>query len=256
MIPPCSAQALRPNYAVVVRCLKILVLLTTFAAALVSTPYEASANSVWVWGNNETATKYIPDLKYTQTVGKGRAQIERLSPGKYRITLAGWEKYAPIKSNVQVTGYGAGSNYCKVAGWSPSRKTLIVNILCFATNGTPTDSKFSALISFKNTPRTAFAWSSNTVKDHVAKDKFAKNDNQPVFIKRNEKGFYSVTFSGFLNDGRKFGNAQVTAQGRSHTYCKIRDWKRSGKDLTVQVSCFAPSGERSDSLFSILVISP
>ncbi|MEE2903922.1 MAG: hypothetical protein VYC39_16465 [Myxococcota bacterium] len=238
------------------RSLKILVLVINLVAGLATAALPASANSVWVWGNNENAAKYIPDTKYTQAVGSGEAQIERLSPGKYQLTLSGWEKQPPTKSNVQVTSYGVGSAYCKVASWSPSGKTLMVNILCFATGGTPKDSKFSVLISFENTARTAFAWSSNTVKDHVAKEKFAKNDKQPVFIKRNERGIYSVTFTRFLSNGRKFGNAQATAQGRSQAYCKIRDWKRVRADLTVQVSCFSPNGEASDSLFSILVSSP
>ena len=189
-------------------------------------------------------------------VGIGEAQIERLSPGKYRITLSGWDKQPPMKSNVQITSYGVGSSYCKVASWSPSGKTLIVNVLCFATGGTPKDSKFSALVSFKDSPRASFAWSSNTVKDHIAKDKFAMNNGKPVFIKRRQKGIYNVTFSGFLSADRKFGNAQVTAQGRSQAYCKIRDWKRIRSDLTIQVACFSPQGEASDSLFSILVSSP
>jgi len=238
------------------RSLKILVLVINLGVVLNTAPLPAYANSVWVWGNNEKAAKYIPDTKYTKTVGSGQAQIERLSPGKYQLTLSGWDKQPPSKSNVQVTSYGAGSAYCKVASWSPSGKTLMINILCFATGGTPKDSKFSVLISFQNAARTAFAWSSNTVKDHVAKERFAKNDNQPVFIKRNERGIYSVTFTGFLSDGRKFGNAQATAQGRSRAYCKIRDWRRVRTDLTVQVSCFSPNGEASDSLFSILISSP
>ena len=45
-------------------------------------------------------------------------------------------------SNVQITAYGAGPEYCKVVGWSGTETNTNVNVACFDASGAPTDTRF------------------------------------------------------------------------------------------------------------------
>jgi hypothetical protein len=61
--------------------------------------------------------------------------------------------YRATDSMVMVTGYGGGSNYCKVVNWyagpDTARNQTLVNVRCFDKNGVPTTSSFDVTYTSK-----------------------------------------------------------------------------------------------------------
>jgi hypothetical protein len=234
--------------------MKICFVISTLLLSLVQT-HPAEAESAWVWANAQKNASYTANAQFSHNPAGGEIHIKRNGPGKYELHFAELGAAAKTTSNVQVSSYGAGSNSCKVAGWSPSGKALTIRVNCFTASGTPADALFSALISYEkqSASKAAYAWSSKARASHRAPEKFVSNFNQPVQIKRIGLGQYKAVFVGLGRKTPGGGNVQVTAYGPKSQQCKVKDWRKTKFDFVANVRCFAPSGSPADAQFSILV---
>jgi hypothetical protein len=72
--------------------------------------------SGYLWADQPTLPSYTPSVSYqwTDLAFWGPATVTRSGVGSYTV-------HTPIQwGTVQVTAYGTGSEYCKLAGWGPS----------------------------------------------------------------------------------------------------------------------------------------
>jgi hypothetical protein len=95
-----------------------------------------STESGYVWADQPTSPSYTPSLSYqwTDIFSWGPVTITRSGVGMYTVET-------PIQwGTVQVTAYGTGSEYCKLAGWSPSGD---VQVRCFDMWSRSVDTSFT-----------------------------------------------------------------------------------------------------------------
>lgn len=100
----------------------------------------------YAWANDATAAAYTPSLSYQAgyvggDVGDVATDITagRTSTGRYFVNLP---DMTHTGSNVQVTAYGTGSEYCKVVSWSDAGTGTQADVACFDAGGAATDSRF------------------------------------------------------------------------------------------------------------------
>jgi hypothetical protein len=117
----------------------------TLNFARASSPNGGLAYS-YAWANDPDAASYTPDLSYQKgfisgDVGDVVTDITagRTSTGRYFVNLPGM---SATGSNVQITAYGSGSEYCKVVRWHDDAVITQANVACFDAGGTPADSRF------------------------------------------------------------------------------------------------------------------
>jgi hypothetical protein len=100
----------------------------------------------YAWANNSSSTAYTPSLTYQHGVIAGdlgevstATTAGRTSEGRYFVNLPGMSSTG---SNVQITAYGSGSEYCKVAGWQGTEINVQASVACFDASGAPADTLF------------------------------------------------------------------------------------------------------------------
>jgi hypothetical protein len=100
----------------------------------------------YAWANNPDAASYTPHLSYQKGFISGDAgdvatdiTAGRTSTGRYFVNLPGM---SATGSNVQVTAYGSGSEYCKVVGWNGNEAATQASVGCFDAGGMAADARF------------------------------------------------------------------------------------------------------------------
>jgi len=101
----------------------------------------------YVWANNATSASYSPSAGYSYNSTGGANTITRSGVGVYAVTFAGLVPPAAPFGNVQVTAYGGGAGYCKVASWVGT-PDLTVSVRCFDGAGASIDSLYSVLVMY------------------------------------------------------------------------------------------------------------
>jgi hypothetical protein len=91
----------------------------------------------YVWANQPTTASYAPALSYQWNDFGGTNTITRSGVGLYSVQFAG---QTLSEGDVQVTAYGYGSEYCKVAYWTQGAG---VQVRCFSSAGVPVDTYFT-----------------------------------------------------------------------------------------------------------------
>lgn len=124
-----------------------------------------SPNNIWsfsyAWAYSPTASSYTLSGPYQ--IGKvscctdgagypfGATQapgtITRYGVGYYNVKFPGLAVLSASPSNVKVTGYGYGSDTCKVTGWYTSGSDAFANVACFTFAGTPVDAYYTITYS-------------------------------------------------------------------------------------------------------------
>ena len=124
-----------------------------------------SPNNIWsfsyAWAYSPTAASYTLSGPYQ--IGKvscctdgsgypfGATQapgtITRYGVGSYNVKFPGLATISASPSNVKVTGYGSGSDTCKVTGWYTSGSDAFANVACFSGTGTPVDAYYTITYS-------------------------------------------------------------------------------------------------------------
>jgi hypothetical protein len=111
----------------------------------------------FAWANEPSNPSYQPSSTYQLTSvsaecgqqTRGPVTITRSSTGRYRVSFAGLPANSPLKSHVKVTGYGSGSDTCKLVGWTGGVNNSSADVACFSAGGNPVDAFYA--ISFSST---------------------------------------------------------------------------------------------------------
>lgn len=90
----------------------------------------------YAWNNLASTSGTLSGNGYTYNRSGGSVTITHNSAGNYTVTFTGLNLNG---GNYQVSGYGGGAVWCKVASWGASS----VGVLCYNSAGAPTDSLFT-----------------------------------------------------------------------------------------------------------------
>jgi hypothetical protein len=154
--------------------------------------------------------------------------------------------------NVQVTAVGKADDRCKVSQWYSVASTLIVNVRCHFSGGSPSrDSAF--LVSYAR-----FAGGTALSQDgaYLLSNSLTGATAAPSWyqwgavgsVEHTSTGVYNARFAGQTNQD---AGVIVTALGKDPSYCKVGNWYPSGSDTVVVVRCFDDTGAPVDSRFSL-----
>jgi hypothetical protein len=186
----------------------------------------------------------------------GPNSVNRVSAGRYDVRLPG-QLPRPRPGTVQVTAFGAGSDHCKVGAWSTSGDAVTVDVRCFDTSGTPSDSLFSLYY----TPEHAagglsggHAWANDaTTASYSPSATFEYTHKAGVgeigtstTATRTGLGLYQMRYPSLSSTG---STALVTAYGTTSDYCKLSSWAASGSDSVVNIRCFNAAGTPIDTRY-------
>lgn len=220
----------------------------TIASALSSQPAAG-----FVWAHSATGT-YNVDPSYSHNTAGGTNKVTQLGTGSYRVDFPGL--HTEGGGNVQVTSFGTTGARCKVSSWGGAITTLRVFVLCFAPNGTPVNSQFSAAY-MRRASSAAPAESGYVWADQPAAASYTpslayqwNSAGGNITISRGGVGIYYVKFPGQSFVG---GTVQVTAYGTGNEICKVQQWSNVGADQRVPVFCFTPGGQMVDTRFTALL---
>jgi hypothetical protein len=100
------------------------------------------AESGYVWANSPSVASYTPSTTYQYNSTGAINTITRSGVGAYAVRFPGLKTLGGV---AQVTSYGGGNTYCNVGSWFLSGTDTVVNVRCFAPNGTPADSMYTVL---------------------------------------------------------------------------------------------------------------
>jgi len=260
----CKVESWSPTFKVVVRCFNAEgAAEDSHFLVLVSRPPAHGRDFLaYLWANEPTASRYIPQPAYSYNSTGGRISVARRRAGVYGVEIdaRGADAAAIGGGNVQVTAYGPGAEYCKSNGWIGHGTPYAFTVLCFDASGRPADSRFTALVLRPGDDR----GKTGLIASH---DDFYRysGSNGPIKIARTGTGVQRVIL-GNLGDRRVLtdawgragpiaGHIQVSATGSGAERCSVREWG-TGRDTDIKVSCFDAAGNAADSDFSLLALFP
>ena len=210
-------------------------------------------NLAFAYAHRPTETNYAPQGKGSWNP-KGAIKVVRYAAGSYQVLFDGLGTLAASAGNgghVQVSAVGIGRNHCKVAGWG-GIPTLGISVECYNQAGVRTDSKFNVLFLLPST-HLAYAWADQPTASGYGYSPDTNYRSNPaggaVTIVRYGAGEYGVFWTGLDPHILNGGNVQVTAYGSGNAQCKVLSW---GLNLA-NVACYAPTGARVDSYFTVLL---
>jgi len=239
-----------------------------FTASYVRRAGTPGQEGGYVWANQPSAAinvPYTPSLTYQWNSAGGDVSITHTGTGSYSVLFPNQNFFG---GTVEVTAYGAGTDYCKVQNWGPASGGQQVNVRCFTTNGTPWDTLFTAKFtrgSLNNTGSFAYAWASDpsNPNEYTPSTTYqlvsltsgcGQLTRGPVTIKRSQTGKYAVKFNGFPTLSNFPSHVKVTAYGSGGQACRINSWGGS-TNTVADVSCFDAAGNAADSYFTISLSS-
>jgi hypothetical protein len=232
---------------------------TQFTASYVrhaGTDYGTSGG--YLWADQPTTPEYTPSAYYQYNATGARNTITRNDVGQYVATFPGVDLNG---GSVEVTAYGWGSEYCKVAGWGSNA----VWVNCFNNDGTPADTYFTLNFTDQSpgaTPSYQYAWadqptaSSYTPSPYYQKGSRAREcgtDAGTVTISRNDVGNYTAILPVLSPAG---SNVKVTAYGWGNETCKVVGWYGAGNGGTaVNIACYDATGQPVDTYYDFVYAS-
>ena len=229
-------------------------------------PFIATKPMAYVWQDRPSAplgTPFIPRGSYSFNSTDGTNTITHTGLGTYAVRLP---NIGGSGGHVQVTAYGFGSERCKVVGWSPSGVDELVNVACFTSAGSPTDTFFTmtyargiSIVGSDCCPpggpgtRFAYAWGNDASAASYTPSAPYQFSNPPATATITHplpgSGAYAVSFPA---QDLSRGTVQVTAYGSGPEYCKVAYWTPSAG---VKVSCFGGSGTALDTRYVVTFAS-
>jgi hypothetical protein len=226
-------------------------------------PITPDGTMAYLWADQAAVTlqtPYTPLLPWQFNSTGAPNSVTRTGIGAYTASLPNVGSWS---GHVQVTPYGTGSERCKVSNWNPVGSTLEVRVLCFASTGTPANSRFTltyviansligAAAQFSALPSEsgAYVWANEATSAFYVPNANYQWDDFSVLpgqitVSRAVKGSYTVDFT---NHSLDWGHVQVTGYGAGSEYCKVAWWNNTDR---VQVRCFDSSGQPADTRFTV-----
>jgi hypothetical protein len=118
---------------------------TQFTAVLSKKSPNNTASYGYVLADEPTTSNYVASNASTRVYAngdRGPVSISRTGVGRYTVFFQGLNLPSKEPTSVKVTGYGPGTDSCKVASFGSRNATALV--ACFTPAGTPVDAKFTA----------------------------------------------------------------------------------------------------------------
>lgn len=210
----------------------------------------------YVWASDQASESYTVANGYEYLSSGAKASITRAGTGQYAVTMTGLAAGAGQRTNVQVSAYNTGSNYCQLSGWQNSGADLVAGVRCFNTEGAPADSRFTLLATGGTAleGRLGFALAHDEAATAAYVPQQARNSRAgPVTITRVSPGRYRATFAR-LNRTATDGPDQVfvTAVGTAGERCWVQVWTYSS--FSTDIACVDAAGASIDTKFSVLIL--
>ena len=176
------------------------------AMALLGAPQVRAQAIGYVWNNNPTTPgTTTPDAGYSYSSSGGAISITRNSVGNYSVTFTGLGKDAT--SNVQVSAYGPGPDFCVTEGWA-NETDVTAYVYCYDKTGNFTDHSFTMLYQVRSysdpaQPYIAYLWANyRTAPSYTPNTNFSYNATTGTnTIVREGTGGYLVTLPGLDKTG-------------------------------------------------------
>jgi hypothetical protein len=258
---------------VVVRCF-------TLAGAPVDSMFTASFTNKRVWPgfdygrtypgayvhltNSSSANSTPPYHQQFNSAGMTNT-VSRTGVGTYAVFLPEIGR-TTSGGHARVTAAGYGATRCKVVnfGWATPASTIRVNIRCFDTAGTPTDSRFSMTFTDRTNTlglngccnpdghQSAYALANNATAASYTPSLSYQHEvpSGGATASRAGTGNY---FMKFTNADLATGHVHVAATGWDAEFCKVNHWNTSAG---INVRCFSPTGAPVDTQYELDYTGP
>lgn len=112
---------------------------------LFTPPPRAATGPRYAWAGQPTRPTYTAPSTYASNRGQP-VNVKRMGAGRYLVSFPGVGRSEAQGGNVQVSGYGTGSQSCKVVSWTYTEGQLAVNVACFQGTA-PADAAFTVLFT-------------------------------------------------------------------------------------------------------------
>ena len=230
---------------------------TRFSVLVVGSRSLPSRMGFTVAGDASSA--FAPQPNHTYSSFADHVGISRSAAGSYLVQMDGAVDNTP--QNYFVSTYGTASDLCKVSSWN---RGVWASVICYASSGALTDSRFSLLMVERGRPdkRFGFAWANEPSialgSSYTPNLEYQRTSSgQPVRIGHSSTGAYQVVFPGLGKVGNRPETVQVSPYGGGLYTCQVQGWTSGsdGASLDATVRCWnSASGEPADTYFTILVV--
>ena len=233
----------------------LLTAMLTAGAALLLAAGDARAEAVgFVWNSGPTISgTFTPDSSYSYNSGGGAVSITHNNTGSYSVTFAGLGN--GLNSDVEVTGYGSGANFCQSDGWGSSNGTDVsATVLCFTPAGALADNSFTLMYesrtSADHVPSEAFLWANQptTASYTPALDYQYVYGGATSTVTRNSTGNYTALIPGFTSNRPSL---MVTAYGATPAHCGVQSLTSGVSGAEINVICTNVHGVLADTIFEL-----
>ena len=210
----------------------------------------------YVWNNNPTMPgTTTPDTLYSYNSSGGAISITRNNTGNYSVLFSGLGN--SFNSNVQVTAYGPGPDFCISGGWfSPNGADVEANVYYYNPAGNSDDHSFTMLYQSRTSsdvtkPSVGFLFANQpTASSYTPDTLYQYNPGGGTnTITRNSTGNYTANLPGFTRAG---GTVIITAYGSSPARCQVSFWSNGSSGANVNVNCTDSTGAASDQEFTLV----
>ncbi|MFS4439551.1 M20/M25/M40 family metallo-hydrolase [Paracoccaceae bacterium GXU_MW_L88] len=104
---------------------------------------EVGRRMGFAWADQPSSALYTPSATYAYNGAGGAITASRSGPGVYTMHFAGLGGNGVAGAHIQVSGYGASRDDCKIAGWSSNGSDLVASVRCVSPSGIPVDARYS-----------------------------------------------------------------------------------------------------------------
>jgi hypothetical protein len=225
------------------------------AIALLGAPQIRAQAIGFVLNNNPTSPgTTTPDNAYSYNSTGGAISVTRNAAGDYFVTFAGLGN--ALNSNVVVTAWGPGPNYCISGGWStPNGADVDATVYCYNNAGSLADQAFTLLYQSRtgagSAASVAFLWADQPTSSAYTPDlDYQYNPfGGTNTITRNGVGNYTANFPGLDRTG---GTVLVGSFGSAPAHCQVTDWGSGSSGTNVNVNCTDGTGTAADEYFTLV----
>jgi hypothetical protein len=127
-----------------------------YTTSVQADPGRGAVPLCYVWAHSPTSASYTPSGTYSYNLvyRSGGNTVTRSAVGTYQVTCrgVGGAGLSGVGStswgaggHVQVTAYGATSNYCKIVNWGTGGANFTGNVKCWTHAGAAADTPFDLL---------------------------------------------------------------------------------------------------------------
>lgn len=215
----------------------------------------STTDGAYVWADNPTATNYTPNAAYQWTSKLLSNTVAHTGTGLYQASLAG---LTTATGTVLVTGYGPGSERCKVVNWNIASSAVAVNVACFRGDGSPVDTQFTLSYMTDVLIGGAFAWADQPyTQSYTPAPRYERSSTgSTITVIRDAIGSYNVTIPSQPPYNKTA--AFVTSYGTTPNYCNVGNWLASGTskyNTVISVKCYDRYGSPADDRYAVQYVT-